>query len=83
MYALVELDDIDDLLPTSRQDKASDRVKLRFADLDTITKALQLDSATIADSRAYFDEVIAEYPASSSKLGTAAKIVLQPSLSLQ
>ncbi len=58
----VELDDIDDLLLTPRQDKAIDRVKLRIADLDPITKALQLDSATIADSRAYFDEDIAEYP---------------------
>ncbi len=41
----VELDDIDDLLLTPRQDKAIDRVKLRFADLDTITKALQLGRA--------------------------------------
>ncbi len=58
----VELEDIDDLLLTPRQDKAIDRVKLRIADLDPITKAFQLDSATIADRRAYFDEVIAEYP---------------------
>ncbi len=31
----VELDDIDDLLLPPRQDKAIDRVTLRFADLDT------------------------------------------------
>ncbi len=50
----VEQDDIDDLLLTLCQDEAIDRFKLQFADLDTIAKALQLDSATIADSRAYF-----------------------------
>lgn len=71
----VEVDDLDSLLPTARENKRIDELCVKFEELNSVTKALQNESLTCADARSIFDEVIEQYPSTEGRLSSSADIV--------
>ena len=69
------LDDVDDLLPTAREDREIEALLERLADLDSVTKALQQENLTMWDVRQLFDTVIVEYPESATRISADSDIV--------
>ena len=47
----------------------------KLKQLDTVTKALQDECVTLAEARGLFDEVMAYFPCTKARLGTAANII--------
>ena len=72
---LLQLDSIDKTTPTSRQNRDKDSLVNQLKDLDSVTKSLQRDYATLTDVRVLFDTVIEEYPETKERLKQNADIV--------
>lgn len=63
------------LLPNTSDENAIDELCYRLKDLESITKELQFNRTTLADVRARFDTVIAEYRSTSKYFDSSASIV--------
>jgi len=74
----VEIDGLDEMLLSVRENKILDKFCSSFTDIDSITKALQSDALTISEVRCYFDSIIEIYPGTISRLGPQCAIVEQP-----
>lgn len=71
----LELPEIDELLLSDQDDLTIERLCQKFANLDSVTIALQDNSTTISKARCLFDSVIEDYPRLASRLATDAQIV--------
>ncbi len=74
----LEIPDIDEHVPTYREQKHMDSLCAKLQDLDSVTKALQRDSLTISEVRELFDAVIEKFPHTETRLSSNAKIVRDP-----
>jgi len=74
----VEIDGLDEMLLSVRENKPLDKFCSSFTDMDSITKALQSNQITISDVPCYFDSIIEIYPATVSRLGPQCAIFEQP-----
>jgi len=74
----IEEDEIDVLMPSTRNVRKVENLCETFGALDSVTKALQDDSIDLADVRGIFDSVIETYPDANEFIGPDAGIVHQP-----
>ena len=72
--------DTDDLCLNSSENRRVDSLPVRLKDLESVSKSLQKESATIAEVRVLFDAVMDQYPETASKLSPSAAIVHSPYL---
>jgi len=73
---LLNLDEIEDLLPSSRQDRDIDNLLTLLAELDLVTKALQAEDRTLVEVRNLFDEVMTSVERETGhRLGEDANII--------
>jgi hypothetical protein len=73
---LLEINELDELLLTVRENHEIDSIYEEMKDFESISKALQQDATTLADTRLLFDEISNAYPALKEKLAANANIVL-------
>lgn len=71
----LHLKDVDELLLEKRDDRCVDDLLIKMRDLDSVTKAVQKDTASLADIREYFDETIDKYPSTAAYIAPDAQIV--------
>ena len=72
---LLEINEIDEGLLSIRENRDADSLIEELKDCETVTKALQSDSTTMADVRTLFDAISKEYPATEKRLLADATIV--------
>lgn len=67
--------EMDDYVPTHRENKTIDSLCEICGDLDSVTKMLQKDNMTLAHVRVLFNAVIEKFPCTESRLKHDASIV--------
>ena len=71
----LHLDEVDDLLLTTRKDREIDQLLEMLTDLDSVTKALQEERLSVCDARALFDGVIGSFRQTAGRLSQHAEII--------
>ena len=75
---LIKLPEVDDMMPTSRQERDIEYMLKKLRDRDSVTKTLQKEDLNMNDVRDLFDGVIEEFPETSKRLSTNADIIEDP-----
>jgi len=73
----IDDDELEKLLLNGRENRQIEKLCGMLFKLDSVTKALQNDGTSCADVRILFDEVIKDFPETSARLSSSAKIVHQ------
>jgi hypothetical protein len=73
---LLEIDEIDELMPSTRENRDIDSLLEELTELDSVTLELQRDDISLAEVRGLFDGVSEKYPLCSEKLDVNSDIVL-------
>jgi len=71
----VEIEDIDDLILTTRENRKVDELCAKFQELESVTKYLQSNRCTISDCRLLFNGIIDMFPSTKERLSASADIV--------
>lgn len=74
------MDDLEELLPSTRGNRTLDELFEKLDDLDSVAKALQKEDITLAHVRILFAETVFCFPHASDRLNPDAHIILQPQL---
>ena len=77
---LVNIEEVENMLPAPRSARNLKRLREIFGQLDIIGKDLQKDSTNLADVLALFDTVMEEYPEAAQVLASTARVVHSPHL---
>eukprot|EP00171_Calliarthron_tuberculosum_P021796 IDg21796t1 len=72
------IEEIIDLMPAAREERALEKLLEKFKDFDSVTKTLQRDNISCSEVRALFDGMIDAYPSTKARLSANAKIVHSP-----
>lgn len=72
------IEEVIDIMPTSREQRTIERLTAQFVDFDSVTKSLQRDDISLAEVRTLFDGMIDAYPGTKSRLSPTASIVHSP-----
>lgn len=72
---LLLIPELDELLPSTLEDREINNILVKLNDLESITKTLQREDINLNDVRCLFDEVIQEYPETATRLAMDSSIV--------
>ena len=71
----LEIDGIEELVLSKRENKKIEELCVQFRELDSVTQHLQSEECTISEVRLLFDGVIEAYPRTNSRLNANADII--------